>query len=82
MKCSGKSAVSKRTNYYGVKSEHGMILTVDRYLDLKDMGVTKQEIAKQYKISKNGLYEWKKWQGLASKREVSMEKETDVVCSS
>lgn len=85
LKCSGKSAASKRTSKQIIaesKSEHGMILTVDRYLDLQDMGVTNQEIAKQYKISKNDLYEWKKWQGLASKREASMAKESDVVCSS
>lgn len=61
-------------------SEHGMILTIDRYLDLQDMGLKNYQIAEYYDITTQELNEWKVWQGLIGKRGPVSKK--DLACSS
>lgn len=61
-------------------SEHGMILTIDRYLDLQDMGLKNYQIAEYYDITTQELNEWKVWQGLIGKRGPVSKKE--LACSS
>lgn len=62
------------------KTEHGMILTIDRYLDLQEMGLKNSQIAEYYEISPQELNEWKVWQGLTNKRGPMSKK--DLSCSS
>jgi hypothetical protein len=59
---------------------HGMILTIDRYLDLQEMGLKNYQIAEYYDITIQELDEWKVWQGLTSKRGQELKK--DLACSS
>lgn len=47
---------------------HGMVLTIDRYLDLQEMGLKNYQIADYYGITTQELNEWKVWQGLTGKR--------------
>lgn len=47
---------------------HGMVLTIDRYLDLQDNGMNNSDIAEKYEITTKELNEWKVWQGLNNKR--------------
>lgn len=61
-------------------SEHCMILTIDRYLDLQDMGLKTYQIAEYYDITTQELNEWKVWQGLIGKRGPVSKK--DLACSS
>lgn len=62
------------------KSDYGMVLTIDRYLDLQEMGMKNYEIAEHYGITDKELNEWKVWQGLTGKRgPVSKQ---DLACSS
>lgn len=62
------------------KTEHGMILTIDRYLDLQEMGLKNYQIAEYYDITTQELNEWKVWQGLTNKRGPMSKK--DLSCSS
>ncbi|MEY9972294.1 hypothetical protein ABH966_002668 [Lysinibacillus sp. RC46] len=62
------------------KTEHGMVLTIDRYLDLQEMGLKNYQIAEYYDITKQELNEWKVWQGLTGKR--GPVSKTDIACSS
>lgn len=62
------------------KTDYGMVLTIDRYLDLQELGMKNYEIAEQYGITDKELNEWKVWQGLTGKRgPVSKQ---DLACSS
>ncbi|MFJ7183819.1 hypothetical protein [Lysinibacillus xylanilyticus] len=61
-------------------SEHGMILTIDRYLDLQEMGLKNYQIAEYYGIITQELNEWKVWQGLTGKRGPVSNK--DLICNS
>lgn len=76
--------VSQKKSKYDIlaesKTDYGMVLTIDRYLDLQELGMKNYEIAEQYGITDKELNEWKVWQGLTGKRgPVSKE---DLVCSS
>lgn len=59
---------------------HGMVLTIDRYLDLQEMGLKNYQIAEYYDITSKELSEWKVWQGLTGKRGPVSKK--DLACSS
>lgn len=59
---------------------HGMVLTIDRYLDLQEMGLKNYQIAEYYDITIQELNEWKVWQGLTGKR--GPESKKDLACSS
>lgn len=61
-------------------TDYGMVLTIDRYLDLQEMGMKNYEIAEHYGITDKELNEWKVWQGLTGKRGPMSKK--DLVCSS
>lgn len=61
-------------------TDYGMVLTIDRYLDLQEMGMKNYEIAEHYGISDKELNEWKVWQGLNGKRGPISKK--DLACSS
>ncbi|MFE3576876.1 hypothetical protein [Lysinibacillus sp. NPDC059133] len=61
-------------------TEHGMVLTIDRYLDLQEMGLKNYQIAEHYGITIQELNEWKIWQGITDKRGPVSKK--DLVCSS
>lgn len=59
---------------------HGMVLTIDRYLDLQEMGLKNYQIAEYYDITIQELNEWKVGQGLTGKR--GPESKKDLACSS
>ena len=61
-------------------TEYGMILTIDRYLDLQEIGLKNSEIAAHYGITDQDLNEWKVWQGLTWKRGPMSKK--DLACDS
>ncbi|WP_107951351.1 hypothetical protein [Lysinibacillus parviboronicapiens] len=61
-------------------TEHGMILTIDRYLDLQEMGLKNFQIAEYYGITTQELNEWKVWQGVTSK--CGPVSKNDLACSS
>lgn len=61
-------------------TDYGMVLTIDRYLDLQEMGMKNYEIAEHYGITDKELNEWKIWQGLTGKRGPMSKK--DLACSS
>jgi len=81
---SSKSSTSKRRSKKDILTEsmtdYGMVLTIDRYLDLQEMGMKNYEIAEHYGISDKELNEWKVWQGLNGKRGPMSKK--DLACSS
>ena len=74
------SRKSKKDILAESKTEHGMILTIDRYLDLQEIGLKNHQIAEYYEISPQELNEWKVWQGLTNKRGPMSKK--DLSCSS
>lgn len=57
-----------------------MVLTIDRYLDLQEMGLKNYKIAELYGITDMELDEWKTWQGLIGGRGPMTKK--DLACSS
>ncbi|WP_433595152.1 hypothetical protein [Lysinibacillus xylanilyticus] len=59
---------------------HGMVLTIDRYLDLQEMDLKNYQIAEYYGITTKELNEWKVWKGLTGKR--GPVSKTDLACSS
>ena len=61
-------------------TDYGMVLTIDRYLDLQEMGMKNYEIAEHYGITDKELNEWKVWQGLTGKCGPLSKK--DLTCSS
>lgn len=61
-------------------TEYGMILTIDRFLDLQEMGLKNYQIAEYYSITTKELNEWKVWQGLTGKR--GPVSKNDLACSS
>lgn len=61
-------------------TDYGMVLTIDRYLDLQEMGMKNYQIAEHYGITDKELNEWKVWQGLTGKRGPLSKK--DLTCSS
>lgn len=61
-------------------TDYGMVLTIDRYLDLQELGMKNYEIAEQYGITDKELNEWKVWQGLTGK--CGPVSKQDLACSS
>ncbi|MEX3743545.1 hypothetical protein [Lysinibacillus xylanilyticus] len=61
-------------------TDYSMVLTIDWYLDLQEVGLKNYQIAEHYGITIQELNEWKVWQGLTGKRGQVSKK--DLACSS